>query len=117
MDSGDPNFQQILDVVQEIRTELSLVRDRIDRLEADAAPAATAPSGEASAAPGDEPAIHAPGVDPEVVMTIAAAVAAYLGKKAPIRSIHLVGTEAWAREGRSTMQGWYSVSPPPSPRG
>ena len=52
-----------------------------------------------------------PGIATETAMVIAAAVAAYLGKKPCIRQIRLLGFTAWSEQGRVTIQGWYSVSP------
>jgi methylmalonyl-CoA carboxyltransferase large subunit len=42
-------------------------------------------------------------VPPEVVMAIAAAVAAFLGKRATVRQIHLSGTTSWAQQGRAAV--------------
>ena len=49
-------------------------------------------------------------IPPDVVLAICAAVAAYLGKRATVRQIHLAGDTAWAREGRSYVQSVHSAS-------
>ena len=47
---------------------------------------------------------HAPTtVPPDVVLAISAAVAAYLGKKAKVRQIHLAGGANWAQQGRAAV--------------
>jgi len=47
---------------------------------------------------------HAPtSVSPDVVLAISAAVAAYLGKRARVRQIHLSGGASWAQEGRAAV--------------
>lgn len=43
-------------------------------------------------------------LSPEVVMAISAAVAAYLGKKATVRQIHVRGNAGWVRQGRAALQ-------------
>ena len=46
----------------------------------------------------------------ELVLTISAAVAAYLGVKPHIRQIRLVRSEAWAQHGRVTVQASHDLS-------
>lgn len=47
---------------------------------------------------------HVPtALSPDVVLAISAAVAAYLGKKAKVRQIHLAGGASWAQEGRAAV--------------
>ena len=41
---------------------------------------------------------------PDVVLAISAAVAAYLGKRATIRQIHLSGETTWVHQGRAAVQ-------------
>jgi methylmalonyl-CoA carboxyltransferase 12S subunit len=45
-----------------------------------------------------------PPVPADVVIAISAAVAAFLGKRATIRQVHLAGDTSWARQGRSAVQ-------------
>jgi methylmalonyl-CoA carboxyltransferase large subunit len=42
-------------------------------------------------------------VPPEVVLAISAAVAAYLGKRATVRQIHLRSHSTWAQQGRAQV--------------
>jgi methylmalonyl-CoA carboxyltransferase large subunit len=44
------------------------------------------------------------GISEEEVLAISAAVAAYLGVRAHIRQIRLVGGGAWAQQGRVSIQ-------------
>jgi len=54
---------------------------------------------------------HAPTViPPDVVLAISAAVAAYLGKRAKVRQIHLSGGASWAREGRAAVMASHRLS-------
>jgi methylmalonyl-CoA carboxyltransferase large subunit len=49
-------------------------------------------------------------VPEHVVLAISAAVAAFLGKRATVKQIHLVGDTTWAREGRAYVQSVHSAS-------
>lgn len=40
----------------------------------------------------------------EDIFLLAAAVAAYLGKRAPIRQVRLLGTTTWSQQGRVSIQ-------------
>ena len=40
----------------------------------------------------------------ELVLVISAAIAAFLGKRPHIRQIRLLGSAAWAQQGRLTIQ-------------
>jgi methylmalonyl-CoA carboxyltransferase 12S subunit len=79
-------------------TELELLKAQLAEL---AARIARIESG------GNRPEEHAPAdVDPpaDIVLAISAAVAAYLGERAHIRSIRLVGTSRWTQQGRLSIQ-------------
>ncbi len=54
--------------------------------------------------------LEAEGLSEELLLVISAAIAAYLGKKAHIRQIRLVGTTAWAQQGRVTIQASHALS-------
>jgi methylmalonyl-CoA carboxyltransferase large subunit len=43
-------------------------------------------------------------------MVIGAAVAAFLGKKAHVRQIRLLGSAAWSQQGRVTIQASHALS-------
>jgi methylmalonyl-CoA carboxyltransferase 12S subunit len=49
-------------------------------------------------------------VPEHVVIAISAAVAAFLGKRATVKQIHLVGDTTWAREGRAYVQSVHSAT-------
>lgn len=46
----------------------------------------------------------------DTVVVIAAAVAAYLGKRATIRQIHVAAGRAWAQQGRASVQASHNIS-------
>jgi methylmalonyl-CoA carboxyltransferase large subunit len=48
-------------------------------------------------------------VPPDVVLAISAAVAAYLGKRAKVRQIHLADSVSWAQQGRATVMASHTI--------
>jgi methylmalonyl-CoA carboxyltransferase large subunit len=52
-------------------------------------------------------------VSPDVVLAISAAVAAFLGKRAKVRQIHLAGTTTWAQQGRAAVMASHGISHSP----
>jgi methylmalonyl-CoA carboxyltransferase large subunit len=78
-----------------------------------------AQNGQAAPAPlpAEKPAVPAetieePAVTPEVVMLISAAIAAYLGKHARVKSIRRIGPQGfnpWSQQGRATIQASHNV--------
>ena len=96
-----PRVAETLEVLRRVLAELG---ERVAALERRAGPAvAPAPAPPAAPAPAAE------GLSEETVLVIAAAVAAFLGKKAPIRQIRLLGSAAWAQQGRVTIQASHSL--------
>lgn len=51
----------------------------------------------------------APPIDEETLIAISAAVAAYLGKRAPVRHIRLISSGAWAQQGRASIQASHGL--------
>lgn len=74
---------------------------------------------EAPAVPNQVPAAAAPGqtvqegISEETLLAIAAAVSAYLGKRAPIRQVRLVSSQAWAQQGRAFIQASHRIERKP----
>ncbi|MTB72549.1 hypothetical protein ACF3NS_05830 [Arsenicicoccus cauae] len=48
-------------------------------------------------------------VTPEVLLAISAAVAAYLGKRATVKQVHLRRGSAWASQGRADIHHSHSI--------
>jgi methylmalonyl-CoA carboxyltransferase 12S subunit len=113
MSTSGSDLGRVLEAIERLRGDVARLEARIAQLEAGRRPGAAA-AAEAQAwrdAGAAEP-LEAP--DLETVMTISAAVAAYLGKKPRIRAIRLLGSGAWAQQGRATIHAWYSVSSNPT---
>jgi len=49
-------------------------------------------------------------VTDEILLALSAAVAAYLGKRAPIRTVRLLGSTAWAQQGRVNIQASHRLN-------
>ena len=87
-----------------LETEVKELRARVEKLEALLAESLVRPK-EASAPPVEKK----PEIEPEILLAISAAVAAFLGKRAKIHQIHLTGSTAWAAQGRATVQASHGI--------
>jgi methylmalonyl-CoA carboxyltransferase large subunit len=84
----------------DLEAQIAELTRRLAELEARNAPPAAAPATVRQAAPA--PVVE--GITEEEVLAISAAVAAFLGVRAHIRQIRLVSTNAWAQQGRVSIQ-------------
>ncbi len=104
-----PDLAQVL---AELTAQLASLSQRIERLEAAAAPvpapaAAVAPAPAPAAAAAAKP--DAPGITEEEILAVSAALAAYLGVRLRIRQIRLLGSPAWAQQGRVSIQASHQL--------
>jgi len=110
----------VVDALEGLSRELSRLGERVAALEAAAAsPVPTAATVKkepetkaprlAPSPPPAQPAV-AEGLSDELILVIGAAIAAFVGKKAHIRQIHLIGSAAWAQQGRVTIQASHELS-------
>lgn len=87
-----------------LEVEVKELRARVEKLEALLAESLIRPK-EAPA-----PVVEKkPEIEPEIILAISAAVAAFLGKRAKIHQIRLTGTTAWAAQGRATVQASHGI--------
>jgi methylmalonyl-CoA carboxyltransferase large subunit len=89
--------------LEALRQEVARLAERVAALEA---AAGTPPR---PAAPSPPAAVESAGLSEESVLVISAAVAAFLGTKPRIRQIRLVGSAAWAQQGRVTIQASHAI--------
>ena len=103
------NWTQVAEVLDGLRRDLARLSERVAALEKAAGldGPAGAPAPAAVTAP---PAAAPEGLSEELLVVISAAVAAFLGKKAPIRQVRLLGSAAWAQQGRVSIQASHSLS-------
>jgi methylmalonyl-CoA carboxyltransferase large subunit len=94
------DLARVADALEALRQEVARLSERVTALEKVAGAEGRAPP----AAP-----VEAEGLSEEVLLVISAAVAAYLGKKAPIRQARLLGSAGWAQQGRLTIQASHAV--------
>jgi methylmalonyl-CoA carboxyltransferase large subunit len=94
MESKAREADQVPPWLQSLREEIERLSGRVAALEA----AAQAPVPAAAAPPASAE------LSPQLVAVIGAAVAAFLGKKAHLRQVRLVGGSSWAQHGRATIQ-------------
>jgi methylmalonyl-CoA carboxyltransferase 12S subunit len=126
---AEPNdLKQLAGTLESLRQELGRLGERVAALEAAVAPReaaidsardgstmgaeqqASVPAQGAAPAPAPAPSSRADGLDEELVLVISAAIAAFLGKRAHIRQIRLIGSGAWAQQGRVTIQASHALS-------
>jgi methylmalonyl-CoA carboxyltransferase large subunit len=99
-ETGD--LTDVFEALKAIRQDLALLSGRVSALEA-----ASSTSPQTAATPS---AVQAEGLSEELVLVISAAIAAYLGKKPHIAQIRLLGTAAWAQQGRVTIQASHALA-------
>ena len=83
--------------VDELRAQLAALTAKLAEAAGDAN--ATPAAEESAAAPAEEEIIA-----PEILLAIAAAVAAYLGERAHVRQVRLVSSRSWSQQGRVSIQ-------------
>ena len=92
----------------DLETEVQELRRRVEKLEKMLAGSPKVAESSAPPAGASKPRIDE-GTTPEIALAIAAAVAAFLGKRATIHQIRLTGTTAWAMQGRATVQASHGI--------
>ncbi|WP_337177299.1 hypothetical protein [Paludisphaera sp.] len=97
MKTETPSLADVVALLESLRADVASLGERVATLEA----ARAAPA--AQAAPTAAP-------DDHTMTIIAAAIAAFLGKKAHIRQIQLLGSAAWAQQGRVTIQASHALN-------
>jgi methylmalonyl-CoA carboxyltransferase large subunit len=95
--------QEMIELLEDLRTQLAALSARVASLEQPsvipaAAPAAAAPALLAQPAPVRE------SITEEELLAISGALAAYLGVRVHIKQIRLISSRAWASEGRVSIQ-------------
>lgn len=109
-----PQAPDLSEVLAQLQAQLAALSERLDRLEAGAAPPApaqaTAPAAEPTPAPAQAAAPapartpEAPGLTEEQILAVSAALGAFLGVRLRIRQIRLLSSPAWAQQGRVSIQ-------------
>jgi methylmalonyl-CoA carboxyltransferase large subunit len=95
MATDTPDVARLAEALEALRREVARLGERVAALEGHAAPAPPPPAAEE--------------LSEELLVVLGAAIAAYLGKKAPIRQIRLLGSAGWAQQGRITIQASHAL--------
>jgi|SRR5579872_5841963 len=93
--------QDFRSLLEDIRRQLAVLTERVKRIENGATPAPHPAVSAASSIP--QPA-QPESISEEELLAISAALGAYLGVGVHIRQIRLIGSHAWAAEGRVSIQ-------------
>ena len=99
--------KDLLAILEQVQAQLGALAERVERLESGGA--IQPPSAATAAAPAviEPPPVKEP-VAPELtqqeILAISAALGAYLGVRVRIRQIRLLSSQAWAQQGRVTIQ-------------
>jgi methylmalonyl-CoA carboxyltransferase 12S subunit len=114
------NSDRLAEAVEALRQEVARLGQRVAALEkgAPSPPTPLPQRGEGSRTVPPSPTRGeggrggegAEGISEEILLVISAAVAAFLGKKPHIRQIRLLGTTAWAQQGRVTIQASHALA-------
>jgi methylmalonyl-CoA carboxyltransferase large subunit len=89
--------QELVSTLEELRRQVASLSARLAKLEQ---PAPAAPVSPPAAAVAEAP----QGITEEELLAISGALAAYLGVRVHIRQIRLISSNAWASQGRATIQ-------------
>ncbi len=105
MTTGPVDLARLVDTLESLRQDIARLSERVAALEAAAGSVdrVVAPAPAPLAAPTGE------GLSEELVLVISAAIAAFLGKKAHIRQIRVLGSAGWAQQGRLTIQASHAL--------
>ncbi len=106
MKSETTSLADVAKALASIQSELARLGERITALEAAEAKTNTTAAPAAAA----QPPARAEKLSEELILVISSAIAAYLGKKAHIRQIQLLGSAAWAQQGRVTIQASHALN-------
>jgi methylmalonyl-CoA carboxyltransferase large subunit len=102
MTTDTTDLARLADTIEALRREVARLGERVAALEN--------ANGRVSMVVAPAPAPAEEGLSEELLLVISAAVAAFLGKKAPIRQVRLLGSAAWAHQGRATVQASHALS-------
>jgi methylmalonyl-CoA carboxyltransferase large subunit len=106
MTTQPTDLARLLDAIEALRREVTRLGERVAALESRAA------TGASPAAAPAAPVAAAEGLSEELILVISAAIAAYLGKRPHIRQIRLLRSDAWAQQGRATVQASHALQVP-----
>ena len=100
------SLKSLSEQIAALQRQIEALTGRLAQIEG-TGPQAAPPTAPAPVAGSVQPAEEA--ITEELLLTIAAAVSAYLGKRAPIRQVRLVSSQTWAQQGRAFIQASHRI--------
>ena len=94
--------------IADLEAQIQELTRRLAELEARSAPPTPSPAPVPAPQAAPEPAPE--GITEEELLAISAAIAAFLGVRAHIRQIRLLGGSAWAQQGRVSIQASHRLT-------
>ncbi len=112
MKSDTVDLTKVIDTFEGLSRELNCLGRRTGRLPLRLMVKTEAQTKAPGLAPSPPPArpVVAEGLSEELILVIGAAIAAFVGKSAHIRQIHLIDSVAWAQQGRVMIQASHALS-------
>ena len=104
------NSSQVAEALEALRQELARLGERVAALEGAVGVRPRAPAPAPAQPPDNTRPAEAEGLSEELLLVISAAIAAFLGKRPHVRQIRLLGSAAWAQQGRTTIQASHALS-------
>jgi methylmalonyl-CoA carboxyltransferase 12S subunit len=99
--------KSLAEILEQVQTQLASITARLDRLEAASEAAPAPPQALPPAITPPEPAN--PEITEEELIAISAALGAYLGVRVRIKQIRLLSSQAWAQQGRASIQASHKL--------
>ena len=103
--------KDLAEILEKVQAQMTVLSERLEHLEAasrnQSSARATTSGLPGTKEPPRQPA--KPDITDEEIVAISAAVGAYLGERVRIRRIRLLGSRAWAQQGRVSMQASHNV--------
>jgi methylmalonyl-CoA carboxyltransferase large subunit len=97
-------------LLEKLQLQMADMTKRLEVLEGGKAVVKPAVAAAPASAPPPPAEPEQPAIGEEELLAIAAAIGAFLGVKAHIRQIRLISTQAWAQQGRVSIQASHRLS-------
>lgn len=118
MSTQTKDWERVAQALETLQAEVARLGERVSALEGARGVGSSAPAAPPPAKPASASAVATQGSTEtgpalegeELALVIAAAVAAFLGKRAHVRQIRLIGSAAWSQQGRVTIQASHDIS-------
>ncbi len=101
------SLKSLSEQIEALQRQIEALTGRLARIEG-YGPQAAPPTAAATPATAIPPTAEE-GITEELLLAIAAAVSAYLGKRAPIRQVRLLSSQTWAQQGRAYIQASHRI--------